>query len=107
VIIILIGGGIFIGENTLRDTYPTECDEGLGSMTATVSGGQTYNYLWSNGETTRVAVSLTNGESWVTVTDANRNTKTINFNNVIISCYQKQYQSGEGLILWMVLVMVL
>jgi hypothetical protein len=54
-----------------------------------------------------VAVSLTNGESWVTVTDANRNTKTINFNNVIISCYQKQHQSGEGLILWMVLVMVL
>jgi hypothetical protein len=40
-------------------------------MTATVSGGQApYNYLWSNGETTRVAVSLTNGESWVTVTDA-------------------------------------
>jgi hypothetical protein len=48
-------GGIFIGENTLYVilTNTNECDEGLGSMTATVSGGQApYNYLWSNGETT-------------------------------------------------------
>jgi hypothetical protein len=35
-------GGIFIGENTLYVilTNTNECDEGLGSMTATVSGGQ-------------------------------------------------------------------
>jgi hypothetical protein len=77
-------------------TNTNECDEGLGSMTATVSGGQQHIIIYGVMVRLPVAVSLTNGESWVTVTDANRNTKTINFNNVIISCYQKQYQSGEG-----------
>src|SRR5690554_2546823 len=43
-----------------------------GSATVSVLGGITpYNYTWSNGETTATAVSLTAGNHYVLVTDAN------------------------------------
>ncbi|HLW42676.1 MAG TPA: T9SS type A sorting domain-containing protein, partial [Flavobacterium sp.] len=43
-----------------------------GSATVSVLGGTTpYNYTWSNGETTATAVSLTAGNHYVLVTDAN------------------------------------
>ncbi len=43
-----------------------------GQAQVTVTGGTTnYNYLWSNGETTDIAINLTAGQHFVTVTDAN------------------------------------
>jgi hypothetical protein len=89
--------GIYITENSLSVilTNTNVCDLVLGSMTATVSGGQApYSYLWSNGETTQTAVSLVNGPTSVIVTDANHFTRTINFNNVNNICGQKQFQNG-------------
>lgn len=51
----------------------SDCDSMIcsGGATASVSGGTgTYNYLWSNGETTSIATALCPGNSSVTVTDA-------------------------------------
>lgn len=48
-----------------------------GSATAHPSGGcPPYSYLWSNGDTTATADSLTNGPSTVTITDANGCTRS-------------------------------
>jgi hypothetical protein len=92
-------GGIYIVENTLSVilTNTNVCDLELGSMTATVTGGQApYSYLWSNGETTRTAVSLENGYTSLTVTDSNHYNKTISFMNLNNICGQKQFQNSNN-----------
>ncbi|MBR9919422.1 MAG: T9SS type A sorting domain-containing protein [Bacteroidetes bacterium] len=51
---------------------PTCLEGSTGQAQVTATGGSgNYSYLWSNGETTEVAVSLPAGTSSVTVTDAN------------------------------------
>lgn len=50
---------------------PTGCDGSLGSASVAVNGGfEPYSYLWDNGETTEVAVNLSEGNHTLTVTDA-------------------------------------
>ena len=72
-----------------------------GSATAYPSGGcPPYQYLWSNGDTGPTADSLTNGPSWVTVTDANGCTRTDTIvlvdpvTIIIDSVIVDQYQCG-------------
>ncbi len=67
-------------------TTKTICyGEANGTATLTVSGGTVgtgYTYLWSNGSTAKNQNSLVKGTYWVTVTDANNCSVTIN--NILI-----------------------
>jgi gliding motility-associated-like protein len=49
-----------------------ECDEGIGSIEITVTGGMPpYSYVWSNGKTTKDNLRLKEGTYSLTVTDSN------------------------------------
>ncbi len=57
---------------TLTSTNVSCYNLGNGSITTQVSGGTTpYNYAWSNGSTTAILTSISNGNYTVTITDAN------------------------------------
>jgi gliding motility-associated-like protein len=57
---------------SLTSVNPTTNGGTNGSATAIPSGGTSpYTYLWSNGQTAKVAISLVAGNYCVTVTDAN------------------------------------
>jgi len=52
--------------------HPSCADSGNGQATvAAAQGAPPFNYLWSNGQTTPVAIGLTTGPYTVTLTDAN------------------------------------
>ena len=59
--------------NLIVDVIPViACNDGSGSATAIVDGGQPpYEYLWDSGETTQTATNLEIGNNPLRVTDAN------------------------------------
>lgn len=63
--------------NTIAGSTTTVCyNDSNGTATVTSLGGTSpYTYLWSNGDTTRIADSLKAGNYFVTVTDSNGCTK--------------------------------
>lgn len=57
---------------TVETVSPVCPNDATGSATASISGGTApYNFLWSNGQTSNMAVNLTAGNYGVTVTDQN------------------------------------
>ncbi|MGB0429164.1 MAG: collagen-binding domain-containing protein [Bacteroidia bacterium] len=62
-------------------TNNVSCNGGAnGSASVSVSGGcEPYTYAWSNSSTTTSINSLSAGNYSITVTDANNNSKTVNF----------------------------
>jgi len=64
---------VYVSEisGVLATQTSTGCDGSLGSASAAVNGGfEPYAYLWDNGETTEIAISLEEGNHVLTVTDA-------------------------------------
>ncbi len=75
---------MFTQPNTLTingSTLPVNCGVAPGQGFANASGGtEPYSFLWSNGETDSHAVGLPTGAVWVSVTDFNGCTASVNLN---------------------------
>ncbi len=75
----LSGGGVVLAFQARAKVQDEGCDQGNGSISLTVSYGQSpYTYAWSNGATFKDLNNIKAGNYSVTITDAAGKTTTVN-----------------------------